>query len=69
MHNLNFKSATNLQLVPVSAAKRTQYCKHCGCAVDLMDASFHLVGCRPDIFDAIEREFDGIEAKAIAIAN
>ena len=56
----------NLKLVPVQ--ERKQYCRHCGEEISLSIASIHLLECRPEVHEAIEREFDRKEARALAIA-
>lgn len=62
----------NLQLVPVEATKRKRhgnYCRHCGKAVAESIIGLHLLECRPEIFQAIQEEYDRKEAHAVSIAN
>jgi hypothetical protein len=62
----------NLQLVPVETSKRKRhgnYCRHCGKAVAESLIGLHLLDCRPDIAEAIAREYDGKEAHAVSLTN
>lgn len=57
---------TNLRLV--STKKRECYCRHCGEEVDSDYIREHMFFCTPEIHDAIAREYNRKEQKALQIA-
>jgi hypothetical protein len=67
MNKFDFAYEENLQLVPATETGTT-YCRHCGKRIALGALNIHLLMQHVEIHDAISKEFDRKEARALAIA-